>query len=749
MQMPSKSQIVALTQSGRLTEAKAEGIKLCKQSANDPEAWLLLAGIHAQLGELNQVAECCQRAVALQPGNVMALFNLGVAQQMAGRFEEAAHHYREALDHQPDLAQAHSNLGVVLRELGQHDTARSHCEQAVRLNPGFAQAHNNLGLCLKETGHAEQAQDAFGVALRLNPGLAEAHYNLGLCHLAAGRPEPAAACFEEALRCKPDYADACRNLGQVLMSQQQHERAATVLERLTQIQPDDAEAHNSLGGELFKLQKFHEAQRCFRRVIALKPDYAVAHHNLGLVLDAADGISAACLDEAEQCYRSAVRQKPDFAEAYCHLGTCLVIQQKFDQARHCFERALAIKPDYEQALAALVMLEEQVGRIEQAVELLSPALERGASDSMLTMAYAKVARHTDERDKAIEALDKIVAGNASPEIRKEAHFALGRLLEEQKQYDRAFEHYRRANDLDQDHHDSFADVMTIDKSIRSIDKTIAIFSADNQARRPRASNRSRLPLFIVGMPRSGTTLVEQILASHPLVHGAGELRDMERLVTALPRELGSRAGYPACVNDFTRLNLDKQAQRYLDRLGQLAMGKSRVTDKMPHNFLHLGLIDLLFPEARVIHCTRDPVDTCLSIYFHQFNRFHFYATQLELLGLYYRQYRRLMRHWQGSLRIPIMEINYEKLVSDFEPQCRSLIEFCGLEWDERCLSFHTAKRTVGTLSYDQVRRPLYTTSVARWKRYEKHLGPLLTALGDEIQTTDIGAGTAPATSTGS
>ncbi len=707
MQMPSKPQIAALAQSGRLTEAKAEGVRLCAQNASDPEAWLLLAGIHAQLGELNQVAECCQRAVALQPDNVTALFNLSVAQQMAGHLEEAARGYREALRYRPDYAQAHSNLGMVLRQLGQHDEAREHCEAAVRLNPGSAQAHNNLGLCLKDTGHAEQARDAFGMALRLNSGMAEAHSNLGLCHLAMGGLEEARRCFEEALRLKPDLVDACQNLGQVLMAQQQHERAVAI----------------------------------FRQLVRLRPD-ATAYHGLAVALERADGVSTNCLEEIVQCCRTALRQQPDFAEAHYHLGTCLMLLEQYDEARRSLERALALEPGYEDALSGLVLLEEQLGNFHRAMELLKPRLDQGTPEGMLAVAYAKVARHLGMRDKAIECLEHVLAGATPAGVQMEVHFALGKLLDERKEHDRAFAHYQRANELDPVHYDAAAET-------KAFDEIIDVFSAEKQARRLRASNRSQLPIFIVGMPRSGTTLVEQILASHPLVHGAGELRDMERIVVALPSEAASKLAYPACVDSLTRHDLDKVAQRHLNRLGQLAMGKSRVTDKMPHNFMHLGLIDLLFPGARVIHCTRDPVDTCVSIYFQQFNRGHAYASNLKHLGLHYRQYRRLMRHWQGTLRIPILEVNYEKLVADFEPQCRSLVEFCGLEWDERCLSFHTAKREVGTYSYDQVRRPLYTTSVARWKRYEKHLGPLLTALGDEIQTVDTGTGTAPAVGAGS
>ncbi|MHB8256706.1 MAG: sulfotransferase family protein [Acidiferrobacterales bacterium] len=203
---------------------------------------------------------------------------------------------------------------------------------------------------------------------------------------------------------------------------------------------------------------------------------------------------------------------------------------------------------------------------------------------------------------------------------------------------------------------------------------------------------------------------------------------ISEISSQLPALLGTSNHYPQCLDDFTRKNIDPIAQKYLDRLGGLAHNVVRVTDKMPHNFMALGLIDLLFPGARVIHCVRDPVDTCLSIYFQHFNDTHVYARDLSSLGQYYRQYQRLMAHWKTVLRIPLMDIQYEELVENQEDLSRRMIEFCELKWDDRCLRFHESVRFVTTPSYDQVRRPIYRKSVARWKNYEQFIEPLLSAL---------------------
>jgi len=244
---------------------------------------------------------------------------------------------------------------------------------------------------------------------------------------------------------------------------------------------------------------------------------------------------------------------------------------------------------------------------------------------------------------------------------------------------------------------------------------------------PRASIRSERPLFITGMPRSGTTLVEQILSSHPDVHGAGELADIGEMAESLPARLGTQLQFPQCLSHVTTAHLDQLATGYLDTLERLSPDARRVTDKML-GFIYLGLIELVLPGARIIHCVRDPMDTCLSGYFQDFSRSHPYSYDLHNLGVYYRSYQKIMHNWKNVLSLPIMEVQYEDMVTNQEVTSRKVIDFCGLEWDERCLDFHKNERFVGTASYNQVRRPMYKTSLGRWKKYEQFLEPLKKAL---------------------
>ena len=307
------------------------------------------------------------------------------------------------------------------------------------------------------------------------------------------------------------------------------------------------------------------------------------------------------------------------------------------------------------------------------------------------------------------------------------HFAAGRLLDRVGSYDEAFENYRIGNRL-------FGADFSCRDLANTVDKHVAVYNKEFMRRAPRASHGSQRPVFIVGMPRSGTTLVEQILSIHPEVYGAGELEDINWMAISLPKTLASSSSYPDCVPELTVDACDQLAAQYLDRLSALAPDAARlVTDKMPGNYFHLGLVVLLFPEARIIHCTRDPLDICLSCYFQSFIQAnnHQYAYNLEHLGCAYRQYQRLMNHWKHVLDVPFMDVSYEELVADQERVTRELLAFCGLPWDERCMRFYESKRNVVTASYDQVRRPLYSSSIGRWRHYEKHLEPLRRALSEK------------------
>jgi hypothetical protein len=256
-----------------------------------------------------------------------------------------------------------------------------------------------------------------------------------------------------------------------------------------------------------------------------------------------------------------------------------------------------------------------------------------------------------------------------------------------------------------------------------------IYSPDYFAARANIGETSEVPVFVLGMPRSGTTLVEQIIASHPAAHGAGELEELGWLAANMPKLTGGTAPYPEAARLIDATNAKSIAAQYLEPLIARAPAARRITDKMPGNFIRIGLIAVLFPKARIVHVRRHPLDTCLSCFFQHFGRGHHFSYDLGHLGHYYTQYQRLMAHWARVLPGRIFDVQYEDVVSKQEETSRAIIAHCGLDWDPKCLAFHEHERQVRTASFWQVRQPLYASSVGRWQAYEKHLGPLKAALG--------------------
>ena len=617
---------MTLIRNARWEEAREAGRDLCRRHQHDSEAWFLLSGVHAQLGDWREAEACGEKSVVLAPRVSSAHFNLGYArlrQQKPG----AAASFRQVLALQPD-----------------HPMARELLRDA-----GFAEA-----LQLAEAGN-------FTGAIQL---------------LTSVLPE--AECAKIRML-----------LGEVCLKAKHREAAVAHYRRACELEPGNAVAHACLADAMLLGDPDMPARR-----------------------------------QALEHLRTAVRLDPDFVAARNNLASALHMLGHYDEAIAEYKSVLARSPGHPASVLGMVRTYEATGQLDKAEAILRPWLDRASSNPEIALAYGIMASHLGEREAAIAALrDVMTRATCERETEVVACFKLGELLDKQGKYDEAFHYYQHAHALhpfSYDHADQ----------VRRFNVLIDFFSETRMPELPRATNRSRLPIFIVGMPRSGTTLVESILASHPQVFGAGELGDIFEMRPELARASGSRRPYPQFLETIRVETLDAFAAKHLAKLASLAPDAARVTDKMPHNFTSLGLIDLLFPGAYVIHCQRDPLDTCLSIYFQPFIQHHAYATDLTNLGLYYREYLRLMAHWRKVLRVPMLDLQYEELVRNPEEQSRRLLAFCELPWDERCLRHHESGRIAQTFSYDQVRQAIYHKSVARWRHYEKHLDPLIEALGE-------------------
>jgi tetratricopeptide (TPR) repeat protein len=489
------------------------------------------------------------------------------------------------------------------------------------------------------------------------------------------------------------------------------------------IDPIDAESWFRLGTINIELKAMALAEACFRRVVELEPRLASAYYNLGrsLELQAKD-------EEAIAVYRQLLQITPH-SEAYYNIATIYVSQGKFTESLEAFRQAQQIEPDNARLIAGEAGVYEKQGDYEAAYARIKPLLDAGQATPDIAMVLAAVSQRLDRRPQAIELLENQLgrhdlAGNTDVLI--PLQFELARLLDAAGDYERAFHHARLGNGMTRSAFDHQA-------YTAYVDAIMEIFSADFMRRAPRASDRADQLIFIIGMPRSGTTLIEQILDSHPQVFGCGELPHIGNLAGRLPGPNGATQGYPQGVVYLNEQTCTEFARYYVHQVKTLSGGADFVTDKMPQNFQFLGLIALLFPGAKVIHSLRDPLDTCLSCYFQNF-RFQdttlAFSTDLANLGNYYKQYQRLMAHWRESLDIPMLEVNYETLVADQEAVTRQMVAFCGLPWDEQCLTFYKSGRAATTASYNQVRQPMYRKSVQRWKRYEQYLDPLKRALSD-------------------
>jgi tetratricopeptide (TPR) repeat protein len=544
-------------------------------------------------------------------------------------------------------------------------------------------------------------------------------YLLGVLSLQRGAFGKAAGLLQKVLALRPDHAEATFSLGRAFGALGRPGKAEERFRACLALAPDHGDAWLSLGTVQQTRGAYEDAEASFRRVLEIDPESYRALANLG----------ALCMlfgrgTEGEAYLAQAAALRPDDPLLLCNLAASYKGQGRLALALETYDQVLGADPGNVEALAGKANVLEKMGEDRAALDLTLPLVAAGSANPNVALIFAALAKGAGRSDQALDLLQRILDSETTgTEQRCKLLFAKARLLEQVGDYDRAFEAVAAANGLVPR---SF-DVAGHD---RRVDRIIETYGAAVCARLPRAGNQSELPVFIVGMPRSGKSLCEQILASHPAVFGTGELPYMDRAARSLAAGPGMEDGYLERVGELDREALDRIAEAHLAKLRQRGGRAIRVTDTMPYNYLLLGFIAQLFPKARIIHCLRDPLDTCLACFFKDFRYANAQTTDLVHLGAYYRSYRRLMDHWHRVLEVPILTVRYEDLVADGETWSRKLVDFVGLEWDPSCLLFHESKHTVESASYDVVREPLNTRWVGLWRHYERHLGPLQKALAE-------------------
>ena len=657
-----------------------------------------LAEAYRMSGQLDRAAACCRTALRLQPDYPEAHNNLGMARLAQGDAADAAEQFRAALRLRPDAALFHNNLGNALRAQGARAEAVSHFRQAAQLAPALAEAHSNLGQLLLELNQPREALRHCREAVRLRPGFPEAQNNLGNVLREQGQFDEAKACYAEALRLNPHLALTYSNMGQALQEEGHLVEAITWYRQALERDPAAARTHCHLASAFEEQENYPAALTHYNLALQLEPDCAEAHNGLGFVLH-----EQGRYEPAVKEYREVIRLRPEFAPGHANLGHILEELGSFDEAQECFRAALRCDPDHAAAYG-----------------LLATMLRGKLPDDDLAAMRRLLARY-----------HPTPAGpGLAPGKRMALHFGLAHVLDARGEYREAAEHLWQGNGLYRDLSLKQGKAYDPEAHTRFVDGLIGGFSAEFFARVRGFGLDTERPVFIVGLPRSGTTLTEQILASHSQVHGAGELSYLRETFAALPHALGAGTAPLDHLGRLDATTVRQLAGWHLGRLGELDATAARVADKMPENYLYLGLIAALFPRAKLIHCRRDLRDVAVSCWMTNF-RHLYWAADPEHIVHRFREYRRLMDHWRRVLPVPVLEVDYEETVADLEGVARRLVDWVGLGWEPACLAFHETRRPVRTASVTQVRQPLYTRSVARWKHYEDDLRPIFEALGGE------------------
>jgi tetratricopeptide (TPR) repeat protein len=691
---------------GKLAEAEHWLRQILQMQPNHASALHLLGVVAYQAGNLVAAAELMKRAIGATltptlshrereqstlrvPDPTLALFHANLCEVLRRlkRLDEAVAHGKRAVELDPALAMAHSNLGIAYFEQKEYDNAEASQQRALALQPNFAPSLNNLGSIYRERGDKKAALEWYAQAATANPNYLEPLNNLGALLLEEDRIPEATESLQKALRLNPNYAEAICNMGGILLAQEDNDAALANFKRALALRPVYLEAQMGLSKTLQALEALEDAEVAAQRALQIDGNSPNAHAVLGSIYSETSHPA-----EAEQEFKRALEIDPKSDEGLLGLGHLCVENGEQERAEELFERALLNKPDNISARIHLI----QARKVTPGDENFAALLEEENS-----------AGHSDHRKMSL-------------------HFALGKCYDDTKDYDKAFLHFLEGCKLKRA---KFK--YDVETTARQFTELTEIFSQAFIDKLRGSGDPSALPIFVLGMPRSGTTLTEQTIASHPDVYGAGELPDLLRI--AHRRTDVAINSFPDNLRYLNPASLSAWGAEYIVGLKQRAPKAKHITDKMPANFFAVPLIHLMLPNAKIIHVNRNPVDTCLSCFTRLFNRKQEHTYDLAELGRYYTDYARLMEHWREVLPPgTFYDVQYENIVANQESEARKLLAYCGLEWDAACLDFHKTKRQVRTASVTQVRQPIYTTSVERWRKYEKFLGPLLEQLGELV-----------------
>jgi len=596
---------------------------------------------------------------------------------------------------------------------GDNDKALESCLTVLEHVPNHPMAHLMAGLLQQSAGEHGSAIRHLRFAVAHDPKDMETRDALGMCLLAKGRHAEALPHIRQVVAAQPDNANARYNLGRCLLDLRNFAEAERVYEAHVEKNPGDAEAYNHLG--LARLAKGSPgaAEQCFRTAIQLNDSDPLFHVNLAQSLAHLGRAS-----DANESYERAIALDPADAGFRVQHGWFLIWDGNPGRAEDRFREALQREPENPSASGGLATVLERRQEIDVGLQVLRPFISEVHPNPKIAVSYAALCRRQSQPEQALPVVRRAIRPGVAKLAEASLRFAEGDLLDAMGQVDAAFDAYQRANIAQACRYDAAAHKAFVDA-------IISTFTPELFASMPKPSIDTSASVLVCGMPRSGSSLIEQILATHPQIHGAGELDDLPTMASGLRHYVQGEEQYPRLINKLSGELIEQLAVARMDSLRRTSE-QPLVIDKLPHNFLHLGLAALVTPGAKVIHTVRDPVDTCLSCFFQNFAGPALgFTSRLDALSSFYAQYHRLMKHWEAVLPLEVLTVRYEDIVADTEKISRQMLSFLGREWDAGVLDFHQNERLVATASYAQVRERVYASSVGKAERYRHRLGELV------------------------
>jgi tetratricopeptide (TPR) repeat protein len=627
---------------------------------------------------------------------------------------------RGALDQYPANADILCLSARALMRLNQPELAESRANAALALYPDYPRPHEILGELYMGQEKPEQAVEAFRRATELNPMRADTYMKLGMVLMRLGRMEEAENAIEDSRRLDPNRDLIAR------AAELEHNGDLAAAEKiyrqiLTQ-DPDNVEALRLLAAIAASHRYYGDAEVFLQRAVDCAPDFIRARADLVSVQLERDKF-----DEAISNADRLIRVDNRLPDSYLLLGTAYGSAGRYEEAIEAYEKTLELAPGHRGALSGLGNMMRTVGQFENAVAAYRACIREhpGFSEAYWSLANLKTFRFEDSEVAEMESLlDK--EGLPSQSLVQLCN-ALGLEYENRCDYDRAFEFFERGNSARRQS-ESYDPVETEDLHDRLID----VFSSEFLAQHASAGDLDQSPIFIIGLPRSGSTLIEQILASHSQVEGTHELSDLSRITENIPKHFEIRERYPESMLQLDAKAFAELGALYVSRTRRHRAGRAHFVDKNPNNFVHVGLLHLILPNAKIIDARRHPLDSCFGSYKQLFAKGQPFTYDLVEIGEYYLQYRRLMDHWHEVMPRSVLEVRYEDVVADLDHQVHRILEYCNLPWEDDCLRFHETDRAVKTASSEQVRQPIYSTSINLWRNYEPRLAELIEILEPEL-----------------